>query len=36
VKGKIDWGSIVPCVNWLKEGNDYLKGECNAEFDLLP
>lgn len=36
VKGKIDWGNIVPCVNWLKEGYGYLKGECNADFDLLP
>ncbi|KAL5322654.1 hypothetical protein ACEPPN_010629 [Leptodophora sp. 'Broadleaf-Isolate-01'] len=36
LKGKIEWGNLVPCVEWVPDGYDYLKGQHDHDFDLLP
>lgn len=36
VKGKIEWGNLVPCVEWVEDGFDYLQGQHDHDFDLLP
>lgn len=36
LKGKIDWGNLVPCVEWVEDGYDYLQGQHDHDFDLLP
>lgn len=36
IKGKIDWGDVEPCVKWVKDGEDYLKGAHDHDFALLP
>lgn len=36
VKDKIEWGDVVPCVDWLEEGADYLQGAHDHDFSLLP
>ncbi|RDW64641.1 hypothetical protein BP6252_10292 [Coleophoma cylindrospora] len=36
VKGKVEWGNLVPCVEWVSDGYDYLKGGHDHDFDLLP
>jgi hypothetical protein len=36
VKGKIQWGDLVPCVEYVPDGYDYLQGQHDHDFDLLP
>jgi len=36
LKGKIEWGNLVPCVDWVPDGYDYLQGQHDHDFDLLP
>ncbi|KAH7412863.1 phytanoyl-CoA dioxygenase family protein [Cadophora sp. MPI-SDFR-AT-0126] len=36
LKGKIEWGNLVPCVEWVPDGYDYLQGQHDHDFDLLP
>ncbi|KAI1499572.1 hypothetical protein F5X99DRAFT_389385 [Biscogniauxia marginata] len=36
VRDKIDWGDLVPCVDWMPEGYDYLQGVHDHDFILLP
>jgi len=36
VKGKIEWGHLVPCVECVLDGYDYLQGQHDHDFDLLP
>jgi len=36
LKGKIEWGNLVPCVEWVPEGYNYLQGQHDHDFDLLP
>jgi ectoine hydroxylase-related dioxygenase (phytanoyl-CoA dioxygenase family) len=36
LKGKIEWGNLVPCVEWVKDDYDYLQGQHDHDFDLLP
>ncbi|KAF8857158.1 hypothetical protein BDZ45DRAFT_593214 [Acephala macrosclerotiorum] len=36
LKGKIEWGNLVPCVDWVADGYDYLQGQHDHNFDLLP
>jgi ectoine hydroxylase-related dioxygenase (phytanoyl-CoA dioxygenase family) len=36
VKGKINWGRLVPCVEWTDEDYDYLTGRHDHDFSLLP
>lgn len=36
VKGKIGWGDVVPCVEWMPEGFNYLQGAHDHDFALLP
>lgn len=36
VQGKIEWGDLVPCVEWVDEGYDYLQGAHDHDFSLLP
>ena len=36
LEGKINWGSLVPCVDWVEEGYDYLQGAHTHDFSLLP
>ncbi|KAL1982800.1 hypothetical protein VTN96DRAFT_860 [Rasamsonia emersonii] len=36
VKGKINWGSVNPCVKWVEDGYDYLRGAHDHDFALLP
>ncbi|KAJ5606031.1 hypothetical protein N7510_008812 [Penicillium lagena] len=34
--GKINWGRLVPCVEWVDDGYDYLKGAHDHDFSLKP
>lgn len=36
LKGKVGWGRLVPCVEWVEDGYDYLQGRHDHSFDLLP
>jgi ectoine hydroxylase-related dioxygenase (phytanoyl-CoA dioxygenase family) len=36
LKGKIDWGNLDPCVDWVEDGYGYLQGQHDHDFDLLP
>lgn len=36
LKGKIDWGNLEPCVDWVRDGYAYLHGRHDHDFDLLP
>lgn len=36
VQGKIEWGDLVPCVEWVDEGYNYLQGAHDHDFSLLP
>ncbi|KAI1336362.1 hypothetical protein F5Y15DRAFT_204426 [Xylariaceae sp. FL0016] len=36
IKDKIDWGDVVPCVDWMSEGYDYLQGAHDHDFALQP
>ncbi|KAK0127324.1 hypothetical protein ONS96_006872 [Cadophora gregata f. sp. sojae] len=36
LKGKIEWGNLVPCVERVPDGYDYLQGQHDHDFDLLP
>ena len=36
VQGKIEWGNLEPCVEWVEDGHDYLQGQHDHDFDLLP
>ncbi|KAJ9134629.1 Kanamycin B dioxygenase [Pleurostoma richardsiae] len=36
VKDKIDWGDVVPCVDWMGDGYEYLKGAHDHDFSLKP
>ncbi|ORY70922.1 uncharacterized protein BCR38DRAFT_453603 [Pseudomassariella vexata] len=36
LKGKLDWGDVTPCVEWMPEGYDYLQGAHDHDFTLLP
>ncbi|KAJ0115451.1 hypothetical protein J7T55_012731 [Diaporthe amygdali] len=36
VQDKIEWGDLVPCVEWMDEGYDYLQGAHDHDFSLLP
>lgn len=36
LKGKIEWGNLVPCVEWVPDDYDYLQGQHHHDFDLLP
>jgi hypothetical protein len=36
LKGKINWGRLVPCVEWVDEDYDYLTGRHDHDFSLLP
>ena len=35
-RGKVQWGNLVPCVQWVEDGFDYLQGQHDHNFDLLP
>ncbi|KIV81390.1 hypothetical protein PV11_03581 [Exophiala sideris] len=36
LKGKINWGRLVPCVEWVDDDYDYLQGRHDHDFSLLP
>lgn len=36
VQDNIDWGDVVPCVEWMDDGYDYLQGAHDHDFSLLP
>lgn len=36
VRDKVEWGDLVPCVEWMGEGYDYLQGAHDHDFSLLP
>lgn len=36
LQGKINWGRLVPCVEWVDENYDYLQGRHDHDFSLLP
>ncbi|KAL6242003.1 hypothetical protein RBB50_010914 [Rhinocladiella similis] len=36
LQGKINWGRLVPCVEWVDEDYDYLQGKHDHDFSLLP
>lgn len=36
LKGKIEWGDLVPCVDWVEDGYDHPQGQHDHDFDLLP
>ncbi|KIW55290.1 hypothetical protein PV05_07582 [Exophiala xenobiotica] len=36
MQGKINWGRLVPCVEWVDEDYDYLQGRHDHDFSLLP
>lgn len=36
LKGKIEWGNLVPCIEWVPDRYDYLQGQHDHDFDLLP
>lgn len=36
VREEINWGDVVPCVDWMDEGYDYLKGAHDHDFTLQP
>ncbi|KAH8780397.1 hypothetical protein BGZ57DRAFT_926717 [Hyaloscypha finlandica] len=36
VKGKIEWGHLVPFVEYVLDGYAYLQGQHDHDFDLLP
>jgi ectoine hydroxylase-related dioxygenase (phytanoyl-CoA dioxygenase family) len=36
LEGKIDWGRLVPCVEWVDDGFDYLQGAHDHDFAPLP
>lgn len=36
LEGKIEWGSLVPCVEWVGDGYDYLRGAHTHDFSLKP
>lgn len=36
VQGRIDWGQVVPCADWMDDGYDYLQGAHDHDFVLLP
>lgn len=36
LQGKLNWGRLVPCVEWVDDGFDYLGGSHNFDFSLLP
>ncbi|KUI54875.1 Kanamycin B dioxygenase [Cytospora mali] len=36
VQDKIEWGELVPCVEWMDDGYDYLQGAHDHDFTLLP
>lgn len=36
LQGKVNWGKLVPCVEWVDDGYDYLQGRHDHSFDLLP
>ncbi|KAI0598924.1 hypothetical protein F4775DRAFT_600878 [Biscogniauxia sp. FL1348] len=36
VRGTVDWGEVVPCVEWMPDGWDYLQGAHDHDFALLP
>jgi len=36
LEGKINWGRLVPCVEWVDEDYDYLTGRHDHDFSLLP
>ncbi|KAI0470777.1 hypothetical protein GGR56DRAFT_113916 [Xylariaceae sp. FL0804] len=33
---KFDWGDLVPCVDWVPDGYDYLQGAHDHDFALQP
>lgn len=34
--GRIDWRGVVPCVEWVEDGEEYLKGAHEHDLSLLP
>ncbi|KAF4121493.1 Phytanoyl-CoA dioxygenase family protein [Geosmithia morbida] len=36
IKEKMEWGDVVPCVDWMEDGYDYLQGAHDHDFTLLP
>lgn len=36
LRGKMEWGNLVPCVDWKEDGYDYLQGAHDHDFSLLP
>ncbi|KAJ5125471.1 hypothetical protein N7448_004791 [Penicillium atrosanguineum] len=36
LEGKIDWGRVVPCVEWVDDGFNYLQGAHDHDFAPLP
>ena len=36
LQGIFDWGRLVPCVEWVNDGFDYLKGGHEHDLSLLP
>ncbi|KAH8433337.1 phytanoyl-CoA dioxygenase family protein [Aspergillus melleus] len=36
LQDKVNFGRVVPCVEWVEDGYDYLKGAHNHDFSLLP
>lgn len=36
VQDNIDWGDVVPSVEWMDDGYDYLQGAHDHDFSLLP
>lgn len=35
-EGKLDWGHLVPCIEWVDEDYDYLAGRHDHDFTLQP
>lgn len=35
-QGKIEWGELVPCVEWMDDNYNYLQGAHDHDFSLLP
>lgn len=36
LEGRVDWGRVVPCVEWVDDGFDYLQGAHDHDFAPLP
>lgn len=36
IRDKVRWGDVEPCVEWVEDGFDYLKGAHDHDFSLKP